>query len=285
MPPVMATSSAASPATSPASAMCTPVRKPIKPRLFLDGSDVDRVFSAINAGHHITTDIVTATRIGRDAVIKTISYLISRNRIRALPAFPGMPEKDRHVVPADYGVTASPAAIAAARDAAEKIEKGNDTAPVAMKTDDMEVRPEVSPETLVAVSAEDAIVETINRSVAPQAPTVAATVPRAPRVPVVAQKAHEAPDVPKPEDHGKALSAYQTLVQEWTETSVEIAEIKSKTIAVQKRLDRMASSLPDIREALAAAEEAQKAQATLNRVFSLIKTWQDREEVDATAAN
>jgi hypothetical protein len=278
--PVMATSSSAGPAVPPASsAPCTPARKPVKPRLFLDGSDVDRVFSAINAGHHITTDIVTATRIGRDAVIKTISYLVSRTRIRALPAFPGMPEKDRHVVPVDYGVTASPAAIVAARDAVERVETGKDTAPVT--ADDLEACPEVSPETFVAVPAEDPIVETVNESVAPPAPTVAATVPRAPRVPEFAQKA---PEAPKPEDHGKlgffALSACQTIVQEWAEVSVEIAEVEAKTMAVQKRLDRMASSLPDIREAMAAAEAAQKAQATLNRALSLIKTWQDREEVE-----
>jgi hypothetical protein len=31
---------------------------------------------------------------------------------------------------------------------------------------------------------------------------------------------------------------------------------------------------------MAAAEAAQKAQATLNRALSLIKTWQDREEVE-----
>lgn len=73
---------------------------PSKP-LYLEGAYTDRIVAAAQSGYRTTTEIVTVTGIPRDIAIKTLSYLIGRQRLRELPIFEGVPEGDRCVGPAD----------------------------------------------------------------------------------------------------------------------------------------------------------------------------------------
>ncbi|MHB1642157.1 MAG: hypothetical protein ACYCS8_05800 [Acidithiobacillus sp.] len=76
-------------------------RIPAKKPMYTEGAYTDRIVAAVQAGQRTTTDIMAATGIPRDIAIKTISYLVLRQRLRELPISDNTPEGDRCVGPAN----------------------------------------------------------------------------------------------------------------------------------------------------------------------------------------
>lgn len=211
-------------------------RMPAKKPMYTEGAYTDRIVAAVQAGQRTTTDIVAATGIPRDITIKTISYLILRQRLREIPMSDNTPEGDRCVGPAniDNGGTLS-----------------DRETPVANKgtMNDFQTKPDRAP------SKPDGI-NPAGRDSDESSTTYAVPAPEDRAAPM----------------NNDTISAFKSIVEEWDAIGMDVAAIRAQVSAVQKRLDNMSAALPVLHQAIKASEKARESQAILASIMESVRS-------------
>lgn len=211
-------------------------RMPAKKPMYTEGAYTDRIVAAVQAGQRTTTDIVAATGIPRDTTIKTISYLILRQRLREIPMSDNTPEGDRCVGPAniDNGGTLS-----------------DRETPVANKgtMNDFQTKPDRAP------SKPDGI-NPAGRDSDESSTTYAVPAPEDRAAPM----------------NNDTISAFKSIVEEWDAIGMDVAAIRAQVSAVQKRLDNMSAALPVLHQAIKASEKARESQAILASIMESVRS-------------
>lgn len=209
------------------------------------GAYTNRIFAAVQAGHHSTSSIVTVTRIPRDVAIKTISYLVRTKRIFAAPAPSDAVEGDRYVTAVNSvpGVNPVPATetLCPLEEGCFKPERDSDehqesvTADTEKKADEWDKR---------------------------NAPLVSTGF----SFPASGVESLEIMEGKETMSSSLNVQALRDIAEEWQAVSAEAEDLKTQAATLQTRLETLMETLPDFHAAQASIEQALQYREVISRI-------------------
>ena len=204
------------------------------------GAYTNRVFAAVQAGHHSTSSIVTATRIPRDVAIKTISYLIRSGRIFAASLPPDALDGDRYVTAVDPVPGANPVPHFVTGLSHEHPDSA---------TADTESG---------SVDTEEKAGEWDKRN----APLVATGF----SFPASGVESLEIMEGKETMSSSLNVQALRDIAEEWRAVSAEAEDLKTQAATLQTRLETLMETLPDFHAAQASIEQALQYREVISRI-------------------
>ena len=210
------------------------------------GAYTNRVFAAVQAGHHSTSSIVTATRIPRDVAIKTISYLIRSGRIFAAPLPPDALDGDRYVTAVDPVPDANP--LPGANPVPHFVTGLSHEHPDSATADTESG----------SVDTEEKAGEWDKRN----APLVATGF----SFPASGVESLEIMEGKETMSSSLNVQALRDIAEEWRAISAEAEDLKTQAVTLQTRLETLMETLPDFHAAQASIEQALQYREVISRI-------------------